>query len=68
MSHTTAIPTRSFGYYLNGNWHAIGREVVVTSPYDRSIVAVVCGLVGFFLVLRASVRSPARDLSKNAPR
>jgi acyl-CoA reductase-like NAD-dependent aldehyde dehydrogenase len=42
MSHTTSIPTRSFGYFLNGNWHTKGREVVVTSPYDRSIVAVVC--------------------------
>src|SRR5260370_1421907 len=42
MSHTTSAPTRSYGYFLNGNWHTNGREVVVTSPYDRSIVAVVC--------------------------
>ena len=42
MSHTTSAPTRSFGYYLNGNWHTKGREVVITSPFDRSIVAVVC--------------------------
>jgi acyl-CoA reductase-like NAD-dependent aldehyde dehydrogenase len=41
MSHTTSIPTRSFGFYLNGNWSSHGREVVITSPYDRSIVAVV---------------------------
>src|SRR5450631_4455264 len=41
MSHTTSTPTRSFGYYLNGNWSTSGREVVVTSPYDHSIVAVV---------------------------
>ena len=41
MSHTTSIPTRSFGFYLNGNWSTHGREVVVTSPYDRTIVAVV---------------------------
>jgi len=41
MSHTTSIPTRSFGFYLNGNWSTHGREVVVTSPYDHSIVAVV---------------------------
>lgn len=41
MSHTASIPTRSFGFYLNGNWSTHGREVVVTSPYDHSIVAVV---------------------------
>src|SRR5271165_5083850 len=41
MSHTTAIPTRSFGFFLNGNWMMHGRDVVVTSPYDRSVVAVV---------------------------
>jgi len=41
MSHTTAIPTRSFGFFLNGNWMTHGREVVVTAPYDRSVVAVV---------------------------
>ncbi len=41
MSHTTSIPTRSFGFYLNGNWHTTGREVVITSPFDHSIVAVV---------------------------
>ncbi len=41
MSHTTAIPTRSLGFFLNGNWMTHGRDVVVTSPYDRSVVAVV---------------------------
>src|SRR5271169_1775673 len=41
MSHTTSIPTRSFGYYLNGNWSTSGRESVVSSPFDHSIVAVV---------------------------
>ncbi len=41
MGHTTAIPTRSFGFYLNGDWVSHGREAVVTSPYDRSVVAVV---------------------------
>src|SRR5271157_2229193 len=41
MSHTTAIPTRSFGFFLNGNWMTHGRDVVVTAPYDRSVVAVV---------------------------
>jgi acyl-CoA reductase-like NAD-dependent aldehyde dehydrogenase len=41
MGHTTAIPTRSFGFYLNGDWISHGREVVITSPYDRSVVAVV---------------------------
>ena len=42
MSHTTSIPARSFGFYLNGNWQTSGREVVITSPFDHSIVAVVC--------------------------
>ena len=41
MGHTTAIPTRSFGFYLNGDWVTHGRDVVVTSPYDHSVVAVV---------------------------
>jgi len=41
MGHTTSIPTRSFGFYLSGEWVTHGREVVVTSPYDRSVVAVV---------------------------
>ena len=42
MSHTTSVPTRSYGFYLNGNWPTHGREVVITSPFDHSIVAVVC--------------------------
>src|ERR1017187_873941 len=37
----TATPTRSFGFFLNGNWSTHGREAVVTSPYDRSVLAVV---------------------------
>ena len=37
----TITPTRSFGFFLNGNWSTHGREVVVTSPYDRSVLAVV---------------------------
>lgn len=41
MTHTTSIPTRSFGYFLNGNFSTHGREVVIISPFDRSIVAVV---------------------------
>lgn len=41
MGHTAAIPARNFGFYLNGDWVKHGREVVVTSPYDRSVVAVV---------------------------
>jgi len=41
MSHTTSIPTRSFGFYLNGNWLIHGREAVITSPFDHSVVAVV---------------------------
>jgi len=42
MGYTTATPTRSFGFYLNGDWITHGREAVVTSPYDHSVVAVVC--------------------------
>src|ERR1035441_7550540 len=34
----TITPTRSFGFFLNGNWNTHGREVVVTSPYDHSVV------------------------------
>jgi acyl-CoA reductase-like NAD-dependent aldehyde dehydrogenase len=41
MSHTTSIPTRTIGYYLNGDWTTHGREYVITSPFDRSVVAVV---------------------------
>ncbi len=41
MSHTATTPTRSFGFYLNGNWSTSGREVVVASPYDHTTVAVV---------------------------
>jgi acyl-CoA reductase-like NAD-dependent aldehyde dehydrogenase len=42
MGHTTATLTRSFGFYLNGDWITHGREAVITSPYDHSVVAVVC--------------------------
>jgi acyl-CoA reductase-like NAD-dependent aldehyde dehydrogenase len=41
MSQTTATITRSFGYFLNGNWSTHGRETVVNSPYDHSVIAVV---------------------------
>ena len=41
MSQTTAAPTRTFGYFLDGNWSTSGREAVVSSPYDHSPVAVV---------------------------
>ena len=41
MSHTTSIPARSYGFYLDGNWMTHGRESVVTSPFDHSVVAVV---------------------------
>ena len=41
MSHTTSVPTRSIGFYLNGDWLTHGREYVITSPFDRSVVAVV---------------------------
>ena len=42
MVHTTAVPARNFGFFLNGDWIRHGRDVVVTSPYDRSVVSVVC--------------------------
>ncbi len=42
MGHTTAIPARSFGFFLNGDWITHGRDAVVTSPYDHSVVAVIC--------------------------
>src|SRR6516165_7497176 len=41
MSHTTSIPARSLGFFLNGNSHSHGREFVVSSPYDHSPIAVV---------------------------
>ena len=41
MGHTTSIPTPSFGFYMNGNWITHGREAVVASPFDHSVVAVV---------------------------
>jgi acyl-CoA reductase-like NAD-dependent aldehyde dehydrogenase len=41
MTHTTAAPTRTFGYFLDGKWSTSGREAVVSSPYDHSPVAVV---------------------------
>jgi glyceraldehyde-3-phosphate dehydrogenase (NADP+) len=42
MSQATAAPTRTYGFFLGSNWHTHGREDVITSPFDRSIVAVVC--------------------------
>ena len=42
MSQTTVSQTRTFGYFLDGNWSSNGREVVVQSPYDHSPIAVVC--------------------------
>ncbi|HVP54232.1 MAG TPA: aldehyde dehydrogenase family protein [Candidatus Eisenbacteria bacterium] len=41
MGHTTSIPTPSYGFYMNGNWITHGREAVVASPFDHSVVAVV---------------------------
>jgi acyl-CoA reductase-like NAD-dependent aldehyde dehydrogenase len=41
MSHTTSAPTRSIGFYMNGDWATHGREYVITSVFDRSVVAVV---------------------------
>jgi acyl-CoA reductase-like NAD-dependent aldehyde dehydrogenase len=41
MGHTTATPTRSFGFFLNGDWKTHGREGLVASPYDHSVVAVI---------------------------
>ncbi len=41
MSQTTAVPTRTFGYFVDGNWSTSGREAVVSSPYDQSAIAVI---------------------------
>jgi acyl-CoA reductase-like NAD-dependent aldehyde dehydrogenase len=40
MSQTTST-IRSYGFFVNGNWSTHGREAVVSSPYDHSVVAVV---------------------------
>ncbi|MGC2110121.1 MAG: aldehyde dehydrogenase family protein [Candidatus Korobacteraceae bacterium] len=40
MSQTTSV-TRSFGFFMNGNWSTHGREAVITSPYDHSVLAVI---------------------------
>jgi acyl-CoA reductase-like NAD-dependent aldehyde dehydrogenase len=40
MSQTTSV-TRSFGFFLNSNWSTHGRESVITSPYDHSVLAVI---------------------------
>lgn len=40
MTQTTST-IRSMGFFLNGGWSTHGRESVVTSPYDHSVVAVV---------------------------
>ena len=40
MSQTTSS-IRSMGFFLNGNWSTHGRESVVSSPYDHSVIAVV---------------------------
>ncbi len=39
MSQTTSV-TRSYGFFLNGAWVAHGRESVISSPYDQSVIAV----------------------------
>ncbi len=41
MGHTTSTPARSFGFFLNGDYSTHGREAVITSPYDHSVLAVV---------------------------
>lgn len=40
MSQTTST-IRSFGFFLNGNWSTHGREAVINSPYDRSVLGVI---------------------------
>jgi acyl-CoA reductase-like NAD-dependent aldehyde dehydrogenase len=40
MSQTTST-IRSMGFFLNGGWSTHGRESVISSPYDHSVVAVV---------------------------
>src|SRR5215467_7410668 len=41
MSHATSVSTRSIGFYLNNNWYTHGTEHVITSPFDKSVVAIV---------------------------
>ena len=41
MSHATSVPTRSMGFYLNNNWYTHGTEHVITSPFDKTVVAIV---------------------------
>ena len=40
MSQTTST-IRSMGFFMNGGWSTHGRELVVSSPYDNSVIAVV---------------------------
>jgi acyl-CoA reductase-like NAD-dependent aldehyde dehydrogenase len=40
MSQTTST-IRSFGFFLNGNWSTHGREAVINSPYDHSVLGVI---------------------------
>ena len=41
MSHATSVQTRSIGFYLNNNWYTHGTEHVISSPFDKSVVAIV---------------------------
>ncbi len=39
--NVSSTTTRSFGFFMNGTWSAHGREAVVSSPYDQSVLAVI---------------------------
>ena len=41
MGQTTSVPIRSLGFFMNGNSVMHGREAVINSPYDHSVLAVV---------------------------
>jgi len=40
MSHSTSVPTRSIGFFLNNNWYTHGTERVIMSPFDKSVIAI----------------------------
>ena len=41
MGQTTSAPIRSLGFFMNGSTVTHGREAVVNSPYDHTVLAVV---------------------------
>jgi len=41
MSQLTSAPVQTYGFFANGNFHSSGRDVVINSVWDHSVVAVV---------------------------